>query len=260
MELIELEQALDSLIMKDNNRPVVVFSALWPLMTVLNSPRQEIPEKVLQVLMSLVGKDRDLLMPTFTNGYQEGVCDLDKVTSTTGVLSETFRQSLGVKRSLSAFFSFGIKGPHEEEFCSLQPKDAWGEGSCYHWMEEQDALFLMMGTHPTNCSYVHRMEWLARAKINYRYPKKFSGTLIRNGVSHLMDETLYVRALDPSPVNDFTVLQDSFLAHGMKILSLEGVSIAAMTAQAMKQAYLPLLEQDPLITVENRDLFELITN
>ena len=255
MKLVELQNKLEELLSLDSN-PVVAHIALWPFFRVLDVPQRQLPMQFLQMLQDLVGSNRDLIMPTFTNGYHNGICDLDVEKCYTGVVAEAFRKLPNCERSLSAFFSYAILGPSSEAFGKLQPENAWGDGSTYEWMEKENASFLMLGTHPTHCAFLHRMEWLSRERINYRYVKPFSGEIIRGRKKYNLTEKLYVRSLTPPVVNDFTTIYACLRENGMSVEKFDDVSVAHMTATKMRDAFLPLLWEDPLITVKNRADYE----
>ena len=254
MQIAELRTTIESLLDTNAGKPVVVFAALWPFLRALDIPQKDVAPVLLQMLQDVAGPERNLLMPTFTRGYQDGICNLDEEPASTGLLAESFRRLPNCERNLTAFFSYGILGPDCEEFADLMPEHAWGDGSAYDWMEKKNASFLMLGTHPTNCSYLHRMEWLAR--IKYRYVKPFTGKIIRRNREHEMTEKLFVRILTPPAINDFTRIYDDLTKNGMETVKLDGIHLAHMTATKMKAAFLPLLLKDPLISVENRQDFE----
>jgi len=260
MKAERLRETLEVLIGSDA-RPVVTYAALWPFMRAMEEiPVNDIPQTILNLLINVVGSNRSLLMPTFASGYKNGICNLDKEPSTTGLLSELFRKHPQTRRSLSAFFSFNILGPETPGVVSLQPKNAWGDGSMYEWMEKNNVHFLMLGTHPTSCSYLHRMEWLNRDIINYRYDKRFEGILLREGTEYPVQETLYVRSLNPPVINDYTVIYNDLKKGGMSVVMLDGVYIAHMRAEDMKNVYMKLLKKDPFLTVQNRCEFESLVN
>jgi len=258
MKLKQLREIISELIEGDN-APVVVYAAVWPFMRMLNLQGENISETILTLLFNLiVDKKRILMMPSFTGGYKNGVCNLDLEPSSTGALSEFFRKMPDVKRTLSAFFSFAVFDDDtalSHEILNLKPTNAWGEGSVYHWMEEKNVHFLMLGVHPTHCSYLHRMEWLAKDKIIYRHDKSFQGTIIRENTKINMSEILYVRAPKPEAINDFTTILPVLKNNGMKQNFIDGVSISHMRAIDMKNAFLPLLNEDPLTVIKNRNDF-----
>jgi aminoglycoside N3'-acetyltransferase len=239
----------------DDDRPVVVFSSAWPFLKVMNESNEDGVKKLLDIIIDAVG-DRGLLMPTFTNGYHGGFCDLNQESSSTGVLSECFRKRSDTLQTLSAFFSFSVLGKIADEVIYLKPRYAWGEGSLYEWMEQRDVCFLLLGTHPTHCSYLHRMEWLARDVINYRFNKEFNGVLIKGGFSIELHETLFVRRMDPPVLHDFTVLLPFLECAGMKKQIVNGISVASYYAKSSMKYLLPAIQKDPYLTVINRYDYE----
>jgi aminoglycoside N3'-acetyltransferase len=254
VNLEDIKNCLVELI-PDDDRPIVVFASIWPFLYSLDMPRNEVPNAIVKLLLDYCNNDRDLLMPTFAHGFRNGVCNLDHEKSSTGLLSEVFRLWDGSNRSLSSFFPYNIIGPATNEVISLLPENAWGDGSVCEWMEKKNAQFLMLGTHMTHCSYLHRVEWLAREYITYRYIKKFEGTIIYKRRSIDIVENLYVRSLSPEMINDFTVLKNILIDGGMRVSNIWGIPVATMSALEMKAAYLPALIADPLITVKNRMSF-----
>ena len=243
--------ALNEVVTPDD-RPVVVSAAMWPLLKAMGRKDPEAVEEVLDLLIDMYGK-RGLLMPCFAAGFDEqGRCDLDTATGSTGVLSESMRRRQGVVRTLSAWFSYLALGPCSQEVAELLPMEAWGEGSLYEWMEERDVCFLMLGTHPTHCSYLHRLEWLARDVLNYRFNKSFNGVLVRNGQSRKIQETLFVRQMQPvEAINDFTNLMPYLDTAGMRRATVEGVSIAAYEACALRDTVLPAIRTETDLVLRN---------
>jgi len=237
----------------DDGRPVVVFAAIWPLARLLGTRDRTLPDQLAARLETIVGDHRSLLMPTFMPGYTDGLCDLDTAPSATGQLSEAFRRHPGVRQTVSAFFPFAVRGPDADAVIALRPQQAWGDGSLYEWFEKTDARFLMLGTHPTHCSYLHRMEQLVG--VPYRYRKNFSGIVRHESRKFDLAEELYVRTLDPLALNDFTVLRDTLCDGGMKIRFIDGLPVSEMGAVAMRTAFLPILQADPLCVVQNRNDF-----
>jgi len=236
-----------------DGRPVAVFAALWPVARLLGTRDHTLPDRLAAQLDAVAGAQRSLFMPTFVTGYGDGVCDLDTAPSTTGQLSEAFRRRPGVRRTVSAFFPFAVRGPDADAVVALRPQQAWGPGSLYEWFARTDARFLMLGTDPTHCSFLHYLE--QRVAVPYRYGKSFSGTVRHEGRTFTLHEELYVRLLDPLALNDFTGLADPLQAGGMITRDVGGLPVSEMGAAAMRDAVLPILEADPLCVVRDRDVF-----
>ena len=249
-----LFDALEVLVGADD-RPIVVYAALWPLARALRRPGPDLTTDLLIRLRELAGSHRTLMMPTFTGGFREGFCNLDREPSRTGQLSDAFRTSSGVVRTISAFFSFAVSGPDRDELLALRPKHAWGDGSVVDWMERRNVRFIMLGTHPTHCSYLHRMEWLLHDRIPYRHVKKFAGVVRHQGQDIAIEEQLFVRSLEPNAVNDFTILKAPLLQAGMRQILVEGASVAAMDAIPMRDSVLALMRADPFAVLRNQQDF-----
>lgn len=242
-------------IVGNQQQNIVIYSALWPLMRLTNMPAQELVADLCAKLMERFC-GRTLLMPTFTPGFDKGgVCDLDLTPSQTGALSEHFRGCCGVQRTRSAFFSFAVYGPNSETLISLKPEEAWGSGSLYEWLYNNDAAIVTLGLHPTHCSYTHYAEWLNRTQIPYRFNKTFSGILINNKFSIEDTETLFVRTRDPEPVNDFTILLPEYLANSMQVSKPHGYPISCINAKPKIDVVSSAIRKNSLALISNKDLF-----
>lgn len=239
----------------DRYETVVVYSALWPLLRLANLPGPMLSSELCARIQDKCS-GRTLLMPAFTPGFDtQGICDLDSLPSQTGVLSESFRRSHGVRRTRSAFFSFAVSGPNATTLVSLDPKEVWGIGSLYEWLHTHDAAILTMGLHPTHCSFTHYAEWLTRQHIPYRFNKTFSGTLLHEQGTKAHSETLFVRYRDPEPINDFTWLLPAYLNGGMQVRQPHGFAISCMSARDKMNVVMTALSQDPLALIRNKEDF-----
>jgi len=242
-------------IIPDDGRAVAVFSALWPIARVTRLPTELLCEEICAMLIDLLAH-RTLMMPTFTSGFRDGLCNLDKEPSTTGALTEHFRELDGVRRTRSAFFSFAVKGPNADELVALRPTHAWGDGSLYAWLYDNAACIVTIGVHPTHCSFSHYAEWVRREIIFYRFCKAFEGQVIHEDVRDTLCESLFVRQRDPSPINDFTWLVDDYVDHGMKVRSVDGVSVSGIGARTKADIIADHLDRDALAVIKNRQDFE----
>jgi aminoglycoside N3'-acetyltransferase len=254
--MIEIIKKSIKELLKDNDKPIVVYSAIWPFLKLANMPPRDFCEELINILVQTADNRYSVFMPAFTGGFNNGVCNLDAEKSLTGALTEEFRQRKDVRRTVSAFFSFGVYGKDAEEAISLKPKNAWGEGSLYEWFEINDAQIITIGTHLTHCSFTHRAEWLMKHLINYRYVKELQGNIIHEGKQFELKETLFVRNLNPSPVNDWTWAVNDFVNNGMKIISIDGIQISRMSAKKKLDILVPMIEKDPLVLLKNKNDFK----
>ena len=252
--LRDFERALQEII-PDDGRAVAVFSALWPIARATRLPAEALCVEISAMLTGFL-EHRTLMMPTFTSGFKNGLCNLDEEPSTTGALTEHFRGLDGVRRTRSAYFSFAVKGPGADELAALRPPDAWGDGSLYAWLYDNAAHIVTIGVHPTHCSFSHYAEWLRREIIFYRFNREFKGQVIHEGTRETMVESLFLRQNDPSPVNDFTWLLDDYIDHGMSVKDVDGVSVSCIGARTKADIITDHLDRDPLAVIKNRQDFE----
>jgi hypothetical protein len=233
-------------------RSLAVFSAAWPLARAFG----EAPNRIANALCDGLVRafpTATILMPTFTDGFgAEGLCDLDREPSTTGIISETFRLREGTRRSRSAFFSFAVVGPERDELIALAPREAWGKGSLYHWMRDADTQIVTIGLHPTHCSFSHLIEWLHRDRVTYRFNKTFQGHLRHEAREHHWQETLFVRRQNPAPINDFTWLLPLYLEAGMRLDTIEGVAVSSIGAAIKIEVMDRMMQRDPYAMIKNR--------
>lgn len=234
-------------------RAVALYSASWPLARATRTPPDELAERCCERLVADL-PDTTVLMPAFTSGFDaDGHLDLDTEPGGSGVIAERFRTWPGARRTRSAFFSFAVRGPDAGELVELEPADAWGVGSLYEWLHAVDATIATIGLYPTHCSFGHLAEWRHRDRIPYRYDKTFRGTVRHEGVVRPLTETLFVRALDPSPTNDFTWLAPHYRAAGQQLRQAGGITASAIGARTKLATIESFLADDPLALVSNRE-------
>lgn len=257
MIISELRQVLSDLLASSGQRPVVAYTAAWPFFRMFNIPRIHLPQAMLDMLMDVIGK-RTLLMPVYTNGYNNSVLDLDSAPATTGVINEELRLSPGSLRTPSAFFSFAAQGPKALTVSDLRPHDAWGKGSVFEWIEDEDATLLMLGVPWGMCSFLHRGEWIA--KVAYRYPKTFQGRIRLRNKEEELAETLFVRKCYPELDNDWRDIDSLLSSQGMRFTRLGSTSISVVSARSAMTAVVQELSKDPFAFVKDREHFQDIYN
>jgi aminoglycoside N3'-acetyltransferase len=208
-------------------------------------PLQDLVEGLMARVQEVAGENRTLLMPTFTKGYVDGFIDLDTEPGTTGVLAERMRTLPGTGRTLSAFFSFAVRGPDRDALCALCPEHAWGDNSVYAWMEERDAVCITVGVEPQVISAIHRVEWNCRDAIDYRFSKRFTGEVRHQGKRQPLEEQLFVRRLDPPVRNDFDAALAPLTRNGLHSIEIDGVALAAVGTRTIVDTLMPIVRAQP---------------
>lgn len=249
----EFRERLNGLLGRDD-RPVVVYSALWPIAKSFSALPAALSRVVLDVLLETVGPERTLLMPVFTDGFKDGRLDLDTEPGQSGMINNLLWKTPGARRTVSAFFSFVAHGPRAAEVSGLRPVDAWGRHSVYEWIEQTDAHLVVLGVPWSYCSFLHRIEWLARAP--YRYPKLFSGEVIHEGKRIGLSEMLFVRSLEPLALNVWPNLDAILLSHGMKSHPVGHSHVAEIGARALISALMPVIRENPYAFVRSAEVLK----
>jgi aminoglycoside N3'-acetyltransferase len=212
----------------DTQTPIVIFSSMAPVIAAdPGSARKNIED--ITAHFQQLSNTRDVLMPSFTNGYQDGAINLDLAPSRNGILAESFRERNPKNRTLSAYFSFIAVGPSQNLLFSLEPKHVWGDGSLYEWMEKTDSTILTIGLPPYVCSFQHRAEYLERDKISYREFIQRSGFITIRGARKLTTETLFASKM--GSVGDFRPMGAFMHLAGVETKSSSGITVSAVSAK-----------------------------
>jgi aminoglycoside N3'-acetyltransferase len=222
-------QSLNSVLSKyDAQSPLIVFSSMAPVISADPSNSAQNLKNLTQYFQQL-STNRDVLMPSFTTGYQDGTINLDKAPSRNGALSESFRKLYPRNRTVSAFFSFTATGPSQELLFSMEPEHVWGEGSTYEWIETIDATIVTIGLPQYVCSFQHRAEYLERENVSYRDFIKRSGSITVRGAQKQVTETLF--ASRPNAFVDFRPMSAHLHLAGIEVASSGGVTVTAVSSK-----------------------------
>lgn len=139
------------------------------------------PRDVIQVLLSICGRERTLAMPAFFFGGRNydvlkyytntPVFNKQSTPSQMGMISEVFRRYPGVKRSLHPTHSICAYGPLADELTSrhhLMPT-TFGEGTPFGVMASTNTVILGIGVrYFRSLTQIHAVEDL----LGERYPVK----------------------------------------------------------------------------------------
>jgi aminoglycoside N3'-acetyltransferase len=201
----EFETALKNVIDPDDD-VIVIYSAIWSFAHRLGGSSDEVTARVFDIIDSVVGKERTVLFPTFTNSFvKTRTFDLTLDDSDcSGVLANYAMHSPGFRRSRQPIHSYTVRGPRSDELLSKPCTTAWGDDSIIAWMGEVNARFCPLGL-PWHfaCSFYHRIEEVLQAP--YRYYKRFAGTLLDNGQNiGNCAEVKYCYSLQVPPKFDYT--------------------------------------------------------
>ena len=153
----------------------------------------------------VLGPSGTLVMPVFTYSFTKGeTFDVDQTPSTVGALTEHFRNMPGVKRSRDPIFSVAARGALADEFASAAVDDCFGPQSSFALLERHNGKIACLGT-PFVVTFTHYVE--QTAKVDYRYFKSFSGSVVANGREEKTSVRYFVRRLERQSDIDLSLLK-----------------------------------------------------
>lgn len=123
------------------------------------------PPQLVDLLKDLVGKDGTLLMPTFpfrglqyNYVQQQRIFDVKRMPSHVGLVTEVFRRSHGVIRSLHPTHSIVAWGKHSHQLVGVHHLGtAFGETSPVYQMQRFHGLEVGVGVTPKHCFTLFHM-------------------------------------------------------------------------------------------------------
>ena len=136
------------------------------------------PEGVIRAMMRVVGEEGALLMPALTYAYchsGQRLFDVTKTKSCVGVISETFRNMQGVKRSVHPTHSVcGWGAKAVEMLCEHHLDDTpCGERSPFAKVRDVGGKVLMLGCGLEPNTSMHGVEEVVRPDYVFKYKLKY---------------------------------------------------------------------------------------
>lgn len=171
---------------------VCVHSQIYSL-GMARMPRNEYMNMIIKVFKEAVGEDGTVIMPAFSYSFCENqVFDVQNSRSTVGLLTEFFRNSEDVSRTVHPIFSFCVWGRRKEEFMEIST-DAFSMDSVYGKMIRSNDKMVMLGADKGYTIYYLAEESIG---VSHRFFKNFSG-IVRDGEKeYALTVPYYVRHLD----------------------------------------------------------------
>jgi FkbH-like protein len=229
---------------------VVIHSALHMLGSELPSYKW----RILKAISGLATEGHTVLVPSFSFSFTKGQKFLfpDGV-SETGLLADWARELSAAKRTAHPIYSFSVIGPRAGEVLQCSTTTCFGLRSVFELLDRQSSRVLMFGTDWGVCTQFHYYEELF--EVPYRYYKKFTGKILRNGRESSITSSMYVRNLLVNPENDFTPIV-SKLRDDKKIISGRSGIIESASVSDIASVCSRLLATDPYALTANKEILK----
>lgn len=238
---------LFSTIIRPEDDAVLLHSGIWKFGSRINIPIRELPFKLLDTIIEVLGPQRTLLLPTYTLSFtRTRKFDYKNSKPETGILSEVFLQNANTRRTLSAMNSYGVQGPLADQICRIHGQTLWGKGSVMEWIQQHNVRICVLGLPwHESCTFFHYPEEFTR--VPYRYYKAFRGAWC-NDAREMREwtEVMYVRPLDINVEYRWEIIAEEMARRDM-ILSAHSKEIPMESAKAQHilDVSLDLLRDDP---------------
>jgi len=257
MTLDDLERDLLALI-PDSTDSVVIHSGLWGILRHIEGASEDFPARIVDRLLGWAREGRTVVLPTYAFEFpRTHVFDLVRTKATTGIIAETFMSHPDVLRMAQPMNSYAVAGPRADELLALSCKTSWGADSAMGWFEDNNTTYVSLGVSVLlSCSYFHFAE--EKARVPYRYFKRFLGTLFDDGREvGPCSETMYVRPLGFAHEFLGTEVDRRLGAAGLKRRPAreDGVFMEAISMNDINRMTLDLIAEDEyaLIVEDGRE-------
>lgn len=258
----DFEAALNEVIGPDDD-VIVIYSAIWSFAHRFEGPAEEAPARIFNIISSVIGEDRTVLFPTFTNQFVK-TRRFDIVadeSDCSGLLANYAMRQPGFRRTRQPIHSYIVRGPWADDVLARPCSTAWGDDSVIAWMGEVNARFCPLGL-PWHfaCSYYHRAEEILQ--VPYRYYKRFAGTLLEDGREiGSCEEVKYSYSLQEPAKFNHTIVQPRLQEmNAIRTCSSPLIPLQSADANSIYAVTSSLLEEDIYAYVENRDQVEAWVN
>ncbi len=152
-------------------------------------------ETLIEALCEAVGPLGNVIIPSFSyDVFNNRIFDPNRSCSLVGVLGDLANKFEGSVRSWDPAFSVTAIGPDKHEIVEMKVNRAFGTDSIYERLYEYDVNFVFLGVDYKSLPYFMHME--AMLELPYRYPKEFTGKILRDDLIANSSYVHYVRDLD----------------------------------------------------------------
>lgn len=197
---------------------------------------------LLNVLKEAVGSDGTVIMPAFSYSFCENeVFDVQNSKSTVGLLTEFFRNSEGVSRTVHPIFSFCVWGRRKEEFMDIST-DAFSMDSVYGKMIRNNDKMILLGADKGYTIYYLAEESVG---VSHRFYKNFSGVVRDGERESTLTVPYYVRHLNKRSEEDPQKVSAYLLEQGIeKSVPFGWGTISVFPCRSMYESIVSKLKED----------------
>jgi len=171
--------------------------------------------------LNILGTSGTLIVPTFNWDFCQGKPYIhEKTRSQVGMFTNNVLNDSRSIRSFHPIYSFAGIGAKKYEILNNVPNSSFGKDSVFDRLYKFNAKIILLN-FDLGTSFVHYVE--QRIGVDYRYLKKFTGSVTKEGVTHDDSFDFYVRRLDYDVDVNLSRLHESLYSRGkMKCSKMGG--------------------------------------
>jgi|SRR3989344_1068981 len=145
---------------------------------------------ILNAFINVIGDEGTLIVPTYnTESFcKNKIFDVKNTKSTAGVFTEFVRNKKGAIRSEDPIHSHAGIGKNAEKLLKNVSNESFGEDSFFDRLYKLDGKIVNFGKF-FDITFLHYIE--NKFNVNYRFNKKFSGSIIKEDGSKEYKEIIY---------------------------------------------------------------------
>ena len=165
-------------------------------------------EAFLDAILSVIGEEGTLLIPTFNWDFCHGVpFDYHKTPCKTGALGGFALTLSKFRRTQHPLYSFAVAGKDQQLLCDMQNVSSFGDDSPFGYLERCHGKSVLINLHYTDCfTFVHHCEEVCGVNT-YRFPKTFTGQYIdAEGRETTRSYSMLVRSYELYEETDLTLI------------------------------------------------------
>ena len=167
-----------------------------------------------------IGKNKTFIVPTFNlNFIKKKKWNKKQTPSKSGYFSEFFRKEISQKRTNNPIHSVCIYGKRLKQIPEHTSASSFGKGSIWEWISNSKDvcnLSIGVGVHGGATFFHYCEEFL---NVNYRFKKKFSGTIILDNKKKKKRFSYFARKINKKKKieNDWTACEKDLIKNRILI-------------------------------------------
>ena len=203
------------------------------------------PENFIEELKKSLNPNNTVVMPAynFEDWTEKKNFSILNTASKVGLLTEVFRKSKNVKRTLHPIHSLCAYGAKADYLSKLKNENSFGLNSPFEYLLKENCIYLTIGTDLEMpflpCHYAEKI-----MKVPYRKRKIFQGKYTdEKANTSLKSYSFDVRTSNNDPV--FKAHKDLFDSNCFQRINIRGISICFARAIDYHQGFIKYIKTNP---------------